>query len=77
MEVHDFLTIVFQEAGSYSVWCPELDIASQGDTVEEALANMKEALELHIECLSPSELRELKQRQGAKLITTIDIPIPA
>jgi len=30
-------------------WCPDLDIASQGKTIEESLANLKEAIELHFE----------------------------
>ncbi len=45
-------TAVFQEEleGGYSVWVPELaGCASQGETVEEALANIKEAIELYLE----------------------------
>jgi predicted RNase H-like HicB family nuclease len=34
---------------SYSWWCPELDIASQGETIEEAIRNLKEAFELYLE----------------------------
>jgi len=30
-------------------WCPELDIASQGESVEDALNNLKEAVELYLE----------------------------
>ncbi|MCC6740175.1 MAG: type II toxin-antitoxin system HicB family antitoxin [Planctomycetia bacterium] len=37
--------------------CPELDVASQGKTVEKAMANLKEAVDLFLECASPSELR--------------------
>jgi len=36
--------------------CPELDVASQGDTIEEARANLVEALELFFETASPEEL---------------------
>jgi predicted RNase H-like HicB family nuclease len=36
--------------------CPELDIASQGDTVESAKANLIEALELFFESAEPSEI---------------------
>jgi len=35
--------------------CPELDVVSQGYEVEEALANLKEALELHIGCVGLPE----------------------
>lgn len=33
----------------YVSWCPELDIASQGETIEEAIENLKEAIELYLE----------------------------
>ena len=35
--------------GGYSAFCPELGVASQGETIEEAGANLKEAVELYIE----------------------------
>jgi predicted RNase H-like HicB family nuclease len=44
-----FATTVWREGNWYVSQCLELDIASQGDTEEEALANLKEALELHFE----------------------------
>jgi predicted RNase H-like HicB family nuclease len=37
--------------------CPELDVASQGATVEEATANLREAVELFLECADPQELK--------------------
>ena len=36
--------------------CPELDMASQGDTVEQARSNLIEALELFLETASASEI---------------------
>jgi len=38
-----------EEEGGYSVHCPELDIYTQGETVEEAIANLREAAEGCIE----------------------------
>ena len=38
--------------------CPELDVASQGDTIEGARKNLIEALELFFETASPEEVRE-------------------
>ena len=38
-----------EEEGGYSVYCPELDIYSQGETVAEAIANLREAAEGYIE----------------------------
>src|SRR5271168_2911757 len=42
-----FATTVWREGNWYVSQCLELDIASQGETEEDALANLKEALELH------------------------------
>jgi predicted RNase H-like HicB family nuclease len=44
-----FAATVWREGKWYVSQCLELDIASQGETEEEALANLKEALELHFE----------------------------
>ena len=38
-----------EEEGGYSVYCPELDIYTQGETAEEAIANLREAAEGYIE----------------------------
>jgi len=47
-----------REDDSYVALCPELDIASQGETVAEARANLKEALELFFETASATEIQE-------------------
>jgi predicted RNase H-like HicB family nuclease len=38
--------------------CPEVVVASQGDSVEEAKVNLKEAVELFFECASDEEVRQ-------------------
>jgi len=75
MKLLGFSVVVFPEAGSFSAWCPDLDVASQGDSLDEAIANLREALELHLECMTPNELKEIRGRQGTKLITTLEIPV--
>ncbi|NET43328.1 type II toxin-antitoxin system HicB family antitoxin [Okeania sp. SIO2B3] len=51
------LTIIIEREGDgYVSLCPELDIASQGDTVEEAKSNLIEALELFFETANNSEI---------------------
>jgi len=50
--------IIEREGDGYVALCPELDIASQGDTVNEARNNLKEALELFFEAASPEEIEE-------------------
>ncbi len=50
--------IIEREDTGYVSLCPELDIASQGDTIEQARENLREALTLFFECASPEEIRE-------------------
>ena len=47
--------IIEREGKGYVSFCPELDIASQGDTIEDARDNLREALELFFETASPQE----------------------
>ncbi len=49
--------IIEREGTGYVSLCPELDIASQGETIEEARENLQEAVELFFEAASPSELQ--------------------
>lgn len=44
-----FSAIVTEEDGGYVALNPDTDVASQGDTLDEALTNLKEALELYLE----------------------------
>ncbi len=52
-----FTAIIEREGNGYVSLCPELDIASQGDTIEQARENLQEALELFFETASPEEIR--------------------
>jgi predicted RNase H-like HicB family nuclease len=56
--------IIEAESDGYVSLCPELDIASQGHSIEQARNNLREALELFFECASPEEV---KQRLPARL----------
>jgi predicted RNase H-like HicB family nuclease len=51
-----FTAMIYREKGGYVSFCPELDVASQGDSVEEASANLREAVELFLEAAAPSEV---------------------
>jgi predicted RNase H-like HicB family nuclease len=53
-----FTAVIEKEGEGYVSLCPELDIASQGDTVEEASSNLKEAVELFFESASGKEISE-------------------
>ncbi len=48
---------VEREGDGFVSLCPELDIASQGETVEEASANLREAVELYLECADAQEIK--------------------
>lgn len=53
------LTVIIEREGDgYVALCAELDIASQGGTIEEARDNLREALELFFETASPQEIQE-------------------
>jgi len=57
--------LIEEEEGGYTVYCPELDIYTQGDDVEDAISNLKEAAELHVEELGIENLKfkEIKRRE--------------
>ena len=50
--------IIEREGDGYVSLCPELDIASQGDSVEQARDNLREALELFFETASSEEIKQ-------------------
>lgn len=65
--------IIEREGNGYVALCPELDIASQGDSIEEARNNLREALELFFEA-APAE--EIKQRlHGEIYVTQLEVAI--
>jgi len=57
--------LIEEDEGGYTVYCPELDIYTQGEDVEDALANLKEAAQLHIEETGLQNLKLKKvERRG-------------
>ena len=57
-KIHQFTAIIEKDEDMYVSLCPELDIASQGSSVEEARKNLKEAIELFFETASKEDIRE-------------------
>jgi predicted RNase H-like HicB family nuclease len=53
--------------------CPELDIASQGETVESARDNLGEAIELFYECASAEEVQ--RRMVGEVFLTQLEVPV--
>lgn len=71
MHYKQLTAIIHKEDDSYVSLCPELDIGSQGLTIEEAKNNLKEAVELFFECASEEEI---KQRYcGETYISSMEI----
>ncbi len=68
------LTAVIEKEGAwYVALCPELDIASQGSTVEEARENLSEALELFFTEASPEEI--VRRSTSEVYVTTVDVAV--
>jgi predicted RNase H-like HicB family nuclease len=56
--------LIPEDEGGYSVYCPELDIYTQGETEEECLDNLREAAELHLEELGEkTAIRQVIRRE--------------
>ena len=65
MPVGTFTAVLHKEDGLYVAECPEVGTVSQGKTVEEAVANLKEATELYLEEFPP-------QQSGRPLVTVFE-----
>lgn len=63
--------VVWREYGIYVALCPEFDVASQGKSVEEALRNLKEALELYLE----DEDVEKPSKAEAPMVTIVKVDV--
>ena len=65
--------IIEREGNGYVALCPELDIASQGDSIEQARNNLREALELFFEAASQEEVKE--RLHGEIYVTQLEVAI--
>ena len=65
--------VIKREGDGYVSLCPELDIASQGGTLEQARDNLQEALELFFEAASPEEVKE--RLHGEIFVTQVEVAI--
>ena len=67
-----YLTAIIEKEGNgYVALCPELDVASQGDTIEEARKNIREAVELFLESASPTEIKQ--RLHGEVYVTQFEV----
>lgn len=71
MRREQITAIIEREGTGYVSLCPELDIASQGDTIEEARENLREAVELFFETGDPSEVQ--RRLRTEVYVTRLDV----
>jgi len=71
MSTSSYTAILQREGDDYVALCPELDVASQGRTIEEAVANLREAVELFLECADSSEIEQ--RRRGEVFVTRFEV----
>lgn len=69
-EVKTFLVAITQEDKFFVARCPELAVTSQGETLDEAKANIKEAIELYIESFG---IEDLPKETSRPFWTTVEI----
>ena len=71
LKILHLTAIIRKENPMYVSWCPEIDIASQGETIDLAIGNLKEAIELYLEdkdAYIPEELYEDECGEGPILM---------
>lgn len=60
---NSYTALIHKEDDGYVALCPDLDVASQGTTVEEARANLQEAITLLLEHAPEEEMRRREKRE--------------
>jgi predicted RNase H-like HicB family nuclease len=70
---HQLTAIIEREGDGYVSICPELDIASQGDSIEAARRNLQEAVELFFETADPSEID--RRRHSEVFVTRLEVEV--
>ena len=73
MRKHQLTGIIEREGSVYVALCPEVDVASQGETIEEARRNLVEALELFFETADPSEVEN--RLHNEIFVTRIEVAV--
>jgi predicted RNase H-like HicB family nuclease len=71
MAQQQLTAIIEREGDGYVALCPELDIASQGDSVENARVNLTEAVELFFETADTSEVE--RRLHTEVYVTRLDV----
>jgi predicted RNase H-like HicB family nuclease len=72
-EVRHLTAVIERDRDGYVALCPEVDVASQGETIEEARRNLQEAVELFFETASAAEIDE--RYHSEVYVTHLDIAV--
>lgn len=65
--------IIEREGNGYVALCPELDVASQADTIESARKNLREAVELFFETADPTEVE--RRGHSELFVTQLEVEV--
>jgi predicted RNase H-like HicB family nuclease len=72
--MHKVTVIIEKDVNGYYAFSPDLPgCQTQGDSLEDAVANIKEAIALYLETLSPEELRDLANKEVFS--TTVEVSV--
>jgi predicted RNase H-like HicB family nuclease len=71
--IRQFTATIEPEDDGFVALCPELDIASQGDSIETARTNPQEALELFFETASAEEIKQ--RLRNEVYVTRVEVAI--
>ena len=72
-QIQQVTAIIEREGDGYVALCPELDVASQGDTIESARNNLQEAVELFLETADPGEIKQ--RRHSEVFVTRLEVEV--
>jgi len=71
---HKVSIVIEQDEYGYYAYAPELEgCQTQGETIDEVMANIKEAVELYLETLSEEEIKEATSKKI--LTTTLEVQV--
>ncbi|MCK4283281.1 MAG: type II toxin-antitoxin system HicB family antitoxin [Candidatus Brocadiae bacterium] len=73
MTTRTFTALVQREGDGWVALCPELDVASQGESIEEARANLRKAVELFLETASDSEVQQ--RLHSETYLTSLEVEV--
>jgi predicted RNase H-like HicB family nuclease len=73
MQTRQLTAIIEREGDGYVAMCPEVDVASQGTTIDEARANLIEALELFFETADASEIQS--RMHNEVFVTRLEVAV--